>query len=138
MVMNSPRQTSRLKREILVRLIKAFYSDNFAENARLIPYQMRPKDYEVTYRCCVYKERAILRDRAIAGLGLSIEDTDDSEHMAELAQKVLEREKPEENPLTVLQTACKGCVPSRFYVTDLCQGCVARPCVNTCRFVRFR
>ena len=134
MVMNSPRQTSRLKREILVRLIKAFNSEDFAENARLIPYQMRPKDFEAPYRCCVYKERAILRDRAIAGLGLSIEDTDDSVHMSELEKKVLDRETPEENPLTVLQTACKGCVPSRFYVTDLCQGCVARPCVNTCRF----
>ncbi len=134
MVMNAPRQTSHLKREILIRLIKAFYTDDFGENARLIPYQMRPKDFEAPYRCCVYKERAILRDRTIAGLGLSIEETDDSIHMAELAKKVLEREKPEENPLTVLQTACKGCVPSRIYVTDLCQGCVARPCVNTCKF----
>lgn len=134
MMINSPRETSKLKREILIRLIKAFYTDDFAENARLIPYQMRPKDFEAPYRCCVYKERAILRDRAIAGLGLSIEDTDDSVHMAELAKKVLKREKPEENPLTVLQTACKGCVPSRFYVTDLCQGCVARPCISACRF----
>ena len=134
MVINSPRETSRLKREILIRLIKAFYTDDFAENTRLIPYQMRPKDFEAPYRCCVYKERAILRDRAIAGLGLSIEDTDDSIHMAELATEVLEREKPEEHPLTVLQTACKGCVPSRFYVTDLCQGCVARPCISACRF----
>jgi len=134
MVINAPRQTSHIKREILVRLIKAFYSNDFGENARLIPYQMRPKDFTASYRCCVYKERAILRDRTIAGLGLSIEDTDDSIHMAELAKRVLEREKPEEHPLTVLQTACKGCVPSRIYVTDLCQGCVARPCVNTCRF----
>ncbi len=134
MAINTPRQTSHIRREILIRLIKAFYTDNFAENARLIPYQMRPKDYEASYRCCVYKERAILRDRTIAGLGLSIEDTDDSIHMAELAEEVLSRKKPEEHPLTVLQTACKGCVPSRIYVTDLCQGCVARPCVNTCKF----
>lgn len=134
MVINVPRQTSHIKREILIRLIKAFYTDDFAENARLIPYKMRPKDYPVKYRCCVYKERAILRDRTIAGLGLSIEDTDDSTHMAELATEVLNREKPEGHPLTVLQTACKGCVPSRIYVTDLCQGCVARPCVNTCKF----
>ncbi len=134
MVINAPRQTSHLKREILIRLIKAFYTDDFGENARLIPYQMRPKDFEAPYRCCVYKERAILRDRTIAGLGLSIEETDDSIHMAELAKKVLDREQPEEHPLTVLQTACKGCVPSRIYVTDLCQGCVARPCVNTCKF----
>lgn len=134
MVMNAPRETSHLKREILIRLIKAFYSDDFGENARLIPYQMRPKGFESPYRCCVYKERAVLRDRTIAGLGLSIEDTDDSIHMAELAKEVLDRKQPEEHPLTVLQTACKGCVPSRIYVTDLCQGCVARPCENTCRF----
>lgn len=36
--------------------------------------------------------------------------------------------------MTVLQGACKGCVPSSVFVTDLCQGCVARPCKTTCRF----
>ena len=95
---------------------------------------MRPKGHEVPYRCCIYKERAILRDRTIAGLGLSIEETDDSELLSNLAKEALERKEPEENPLTVLTTACKGCVPARIYVTDLCQGCVARPCVNTCKF----
>ena len=134
MAINTPKQTSHLKREILVRLIKAFLSDNFKENTRLIPYDMRPKGHEVPYRCCIYKERAILRDRTVAGLGLSIEETGDSELLSTLAEKAMERTEPEENPLTVLTTACKGCVPARIYVTDLCQGCVARPCVNTCKF----
>ena len=137
MAMNTstPKETSHLKREILVRLIKAYLSDNFEENTRLIPYAMRPKNSDVpNYRCCIFKERAILRDRAIAGLGFSIEDTDDSVLLSELANKAEKREVPDEHPLTVLTTACKGCVPSRIYVTDLCQGCVARPCVNTCKF----
>ena len=134
MAINTPKQTSHLKREILVRLIKAFLSDNFKENTRLIPYDMRPKGHEVPYRCCIYKERAILRDRTVAGLGLSIEETGDSELLSTLAEKAMGRTEPEENPLTVLTTACKGCVPARIYVTDLCQGCVARPCVNTCKF----
>ena len=132
---STPKETSHLKREILVRLIKAYLSDNFEENTRLIPYAMRPKNSDVpNYRCCIFKERAILRDRAIAGLGFSIEDTDDSVLLSELANKAEKREVPDEHPLTVLTTACKGCVPSRIYVTDLCQGCVARPCVNTCKF----
>lgn len=131
---NTPKQTSHLKREILVRLIKAYLSDNFEENTRMIPYDMRPKGSEVPYRCCIYKERAILRDRTIAGLGMSIEENDDSKLLSTIAKEATERKKPEENPLTVLQTACKGCVPARIYVTDLCQGCVARPCVNTCKF----
>lgn len=132
---STPKETSHLKREILVRLIKAYLSDNFEENTRLIPFAMRPKNSDVpNYRCCIFKERAILRDRAIAGLGFSIEDTDDSILLSDLAQKAEKREVPDEHPLTVLTTACKGCVPSRIYVTDLCQGCVARPCVNTCKF----
>lgn len=134
MVTNTPKQTSQLKKEILVRLIKAYLSDNFEENTRLIPYDMRPKGSEVPYRCCIHKERAILKDRAIAGLGLSIEDAQDYELLSTYAKKAEERTELEENPLTVLQTACQGCVPSRIYVTDLCQGCVARPCEQTCRF----
>lgn len=134
MAINTPKQTSHLKREILVRLIKSFMSDNFEENTRMIPYDMRPKGHEVPYRCCIYKERAILRDRTIAGLGHSIEETEDYELLSDLAHKALDRKEPDEHPLTVLTTACKGCVPARIYVTDLCQGCVARPCVNTCKF----
>lgn len=134
MAINTPKQTSHLKREILVRLIKAYLSDNFEENTRKIPYDMRPKGSEVPFRCCIHKERAILRDRAIAGLGLSIEEADDSELLSSLAEKAEDRTQPEKNPLTVLQTACQGCVPSRIFVTDLCQGCVARPCESSCRF----
>ena len=130
----SARQTSQLKKEILVRLIKAYLGDNFEEETRLIPYDMRPKGSEVPYRCCIHKERAILRDRAIAGLGLSIEKAEDSTLLSTFAQIAENRTEVEENPLTVLQTACRGCVPSRIYVTDLCQGCVARPCEQTCKF----
>ena len=134
MAVNTPRQTSHLKREILVRLIKSYLSENFEESTRMIPYDMRPKGSEVPFRCCIHKERAILRDRAIAGLGLSIETADDSELLSTLAHKAEARTEIEENPLTVLQTACKGCAPSRIYVTDLCQGCVARPCQSACKF----
>lgn len=134
MAINTPKQTSHLKREILVRLIKAYLGNNFEEDTRLIPFDMRPKGSEVPFRCCIHKERAILRDRTIAGLGLSIEEADDSELLSTLAKKAQDRTEPEDNPLTVLQTACKGCVPSRIYVTDLCQGCVARPCESACKF----
>lgn len=131
---NSENQTTHLKREILVRIIKAFLKGNFEENVRLIPYDMRPKGCEVPFRCCVYKERAIIKDRTIAGLGISIEEDDEKTLLSTYAKQALEREKPDENALTVLEAACKGCVPSRVFVTNLCQGCVARPCLNSCGF----
>ncbi|MBQ2645095.1 4Fe-4S binding protein, partial [bacterium] len=36
--------------------------------------------------------------------------------------------------LTVLDAACKGCVGGKILVTELCQGCVARPCESACKF----
>lgn len=131
---NSGNQTTHLKREILVRIIKAFLKDNFEESVRLIPYDMRPKGSDVPFRCCIYKERAVLKDRTIAGLGISIEEDDEKTLLSSYAKEAIEREKPDENVLTVLEAACKGCVPSRVFVTNLCQGCVARPCINSCNF----
>ena len=43
-----------LKKEILIRLVKAFLSEDFESATRLIPFDMRPKGAEVTYRCCIY------------------------------------------------------------------------------------
>ncbi len=131
---NLNNQTKPLKTEILVRIIKAFLKENFEENVRLIPYQMRPKGCEVPFRCCVYKERAIIKDRTIAGLGIAIENDDEQTLLSTYAKQALGRKTPDENTLTVLEAACKGCVPSRVFVTNLCQGCVARPCVNACGF----
>ena len=132
--MNNNGQSIHLKKEILIRLVKAFFSDDFAENTRLIPYDMRPKGAEVPYRCCIYKERAILKDRTIAGLGFQIEEDDERKSLHTYAKEALKRTELDNRNLTVLQAACKGCVSSQIHVTDLCQGCVARPCETSCKF----
>ena len=125
--------TTHLKREVLVRLIRAFINQEMG-SIRELPFQMRPKNGDAPYRCCIYKERAILRQRAIAGLGCSVETDDEMTSLNEYAKQAMERKEPEGEILTVVDAACKGCVPSRVYVTELCQGCVARPCVSTCKF----
>lgn len=125
--------TTHLKREVLVRLVRAFINQEMNELEK-IPFQMRPKNAEVPYRCCIYKERAILRQRAIAGLGMCVETDDEITTLNEYGKSAIERKEPDSEILTVIETACKGCVPSRVYVTELCQGCVARPCVSTCKF----
>ncbi len=123
-----------IKREILIEIVRAFFSDDFGAAIRLIPYGMRPKGAQVPYRCCIYKERAIIRDRIIAGLGFSTEDSDDTISLTSHAENALHREKPEQEVLTVIDTACKGCEPSKVFVTDACQGCVARSCQAVCKF----
>lgn len=126
--------TLALKQEVLIRLVEAFFSDNFEEKARLIPYDMRPKGSDVPFRCCIYKERAILRDRVIADLGFPIEEDNEETSLSVYAKEALNRQESDNKVLTVIGAACKGCVPNRIYVTNLCQGCVARSCVNACKF----
>ena len=132
--MDKNNQAAHLKKEILIKTIKAFLSDDFPENTRLIPFDMRPKGSEVPYRCCIYKEREILRNRIIATLGFPMEGADERVLLSDYAKEAQKREKPDEHTLTVLESACKGCVPNRIFVTDLCQGCVARPCLENCKF----
>lgn len=132
--MDKNNQATHLKKEILIKTIKAFLSDDFEENTRLIPFEMRPKGSEVPYRCCIYKEREILRNRIIATLGFPMEGADERILLSNYAKEAQNREKPDDKTLTVLESACKGCVPNRIFVTDLCQGCVARPCLENCKF----
>lgn len=127
-------QSIEIKNEILERIVEAFFSKDFENNARLIPYDMRPKGSDVPYRCCIYKERAILKERVKAGLGFALEEDDETKLLSTFAKEAIERKEPDTDPLTVLDAACVGCVPSRIYVTDLCQGCVARPCQTACKF----
>lgn len=122
----------RFRREILIRTARAFLNKSLEQEADLIPYRMRPKDDECL-RCCIYKDRAVLRLRCLAALGFSTEDeTDDSIPLAEYVSNAMNRKEPTGPVMTVLDIACKGCVHTRYYITDACQGCIARPCAGNC------
>lgn len=123
-----------IKKETMTKLIEAYLSDDFPENTRLIPYDMRPAGAEIPYRCCIYKERAILKNRVIADLGFPLEEDDERVNLSTYAKEAEKRTEISGKNLTVVQTACKGCTPNTIYVTNLCQGCVARPCEKVCKF----
>lgn len=133
--MNNNNQEIYFKKEVLERIIRAFFSYDFKESVRLIPFDMcRLKGAEVLYSCCIHKSRAVLKDCVIAGLGFGIEDDCETVGLSKYAERALERGKPEENPLMIVEAACKGCVSSKIYVTNLCQGCAANLCRKACKF----
>ena len=74
--------------------------------------------------------------RVMAALGFRLEDEeDDSTPLSVYSEKAsLEREQPSAPILTVCDTACQGCIPARYYVTDACQNCIAHPCIGPCHF----
>ena len=103
----------------------------FAEADR-IPLELRPKGGEVS-RCCIYKDRAILKYRCMASLGFAPEDeTDELTSLKGYGERALERTEHAVNKLSVITDACSGCIRSRYLVTDACRGCFAQPCQVNC------
>ncbi len=73
---------------------------------------------KATYRCCIYKERELVRQRIKLSLG-----------------KNPTPEKAEsKNIIQVLDPACDECPISSYVVTDNCRNCMGKACVNSCPF----
>ncbi len=133
--MNNYSNLTTLKKDVLMRIVKAFDSGNFEQAVNQIPTEMRPDGTEAPFRTDIATERAALKDMIIAALGFSLENADDTKTLADYAKAALAREKVEEEyPLTVSKVSCHGCESNQIRVTDMCQGCVARPCQSACRF----
>ena len=62
-------QLNKLKHEVLTEVVKLVKDKNLSvESIEKVPYEVIKGDTP-TYRCCVYKERAIVLDRAKLATG---------------------------------------------------------------------
>ena len=121
-----------IRRELLARVAKLLLEGRLVEDIDRIPVQIRPKNGDVS-RCCVYKDRAMLKYKLMALLGFSIQQEDEEiTPLSVYAKRALERENISEPPLTVVDDACSGCIKANYTVTNICRGCVARPCIINC------
>ncbi len=121
---------------MLQRVAGAFMlEEGISRAVERIPYEMRPKNAEFN-RCCVYKDRAILRYRCMAAMGFLMEDEDDdATPLGIYAEMALRRERRKADfVLSACDVACHSCVRARYFVTNICQGCIAHRCVGVCRF----
>jgi [FeFe] hydrogenase (group B1/B3) len=131
-----------IRRELLIRLVRAFDDGILREEIDQIPIKLRPKDSDAS-RCCIYHDRAVLKYRLMALLGISAEEeTDEAKTLCKYLDEVIGSEPREigenselekkESPLSVCAPACSGCPDARVMSTSNCRGCFARPCVYSC------
>ena len=71
------------------------------------------------YRCCIYKEREIVRQRI---------------RLAEALSPSPDPEKQSESIIQVISPACEECPIASYIVTDNCRLCVGKACINSCPF----
>ncbi|MDO4183979.1 MAG: monomeric [FeFe] hydrogenase [Rhodospirillales bacterium] len=122
---------NQMRTRILVKIVEKFLQNRFNDADR-IPLELRPKG-EPFNRCCIYKDRAILKYRCMAGMGFAPEDEkDELTTLREYGEQAMARTQHAPNKLSVITDACSACIKSRYMVTDACRGCFAQPCKVNC------
>ena len=108
----------KIKHEVLYEAAKLAYAGEFDEKKEELPYQMIP-GLKAKFRCCVFKEREIIRQRVRLAEGLCPNDNGQNES---------------DNIIQVIDSACADCPLSHYIVTDNCRKCMARACQQSCKF----
>ena len=105
----------KIKHKLICEAAKMAYAGEFDEKKDQLPYMLIPGPQPM-YRCCIYKEREVVRERT----------------------RLVENKNAgmEDNGLVVqvIKAACEGCPISRYVVTDNCQKCMGKACQSSCNF----
>ena len=110
------------KREVLVHVAKYCFEGTLEAHKEFIPLEIVPHGSQPTHRCCVYREREVLRNRVDWACGrASVYDGENHYTFTD-------------QPVAVMNSACEGCPLQRYTVTSNCQHCMAQRCLQACRF----
>lgn len=105
-----------IKHEVLYEVAKLEFLGELEEKKESIPYELIPGP-NANFRCCIYKEREIIRQRVRLAEG-----------------KTASVNNKTDNIIQVIPSACEECPITRFVVTDNCQKCMGKRCQTSCNF----
>ncbi len=106
----------QVKNEVLYYVAKAAFEGNLDQIEATLPYEILPGS-KSRFRCCVYKEREIVRERIMLAKNINPATG-----------------HPCHNTVQIIPAACENCPITRFTVTDNCQKCMSKKCMQACRF----
>ena len=106
-----------LKHRVMLEVCRMAWNDCLTHDEReRIVKRMIPGP-KPTLRCCIYKEREIIRGRIRLAMGIDPDVT-----------------RPTDNIVSVIPAACDDCPIQDHMVTDSCRFCLGKACLNACRF----
>jgi len=105
----------RIKHEVLYEVAKLAWEGKLDEEKDDIPYKMIPGP-QAQFRCCIYKEREIIKQRV------------------RLAEGKCPSGKDDINIIQVINAACEECPLASYIVTNNCRKCMGKACQNSCHF----
>ena len=105
----------RIKHEVVLEVAKLAWAGKLDEGRDEIPYKLIPGP-QAKFRCCIYKEREIIRQRV------------------RLAEGLCPSGKESDNVVQIIGAACEECPIASYLVTDNCRKCMGKACQNSCKF----
>ena len=125
-------QYAKIKFKIDTEVMRHLFEGTLVRDADRIPIDIVPS-HRVPSRCCIYKERAVVRYRIMALAGYTLE-TDDDEYrtLSSYMEEAMEEDKPKLPLFTTIAVGCSSCPKSKYQVSDACRSCFARPCSTNC------
>ncbi len=105
----------KIKYDVIHEVAKLAFDGELEEKRHEIPYKLIPGP-KAKFRCCIYKEREIIRQRI------------------RLAEGKCPSHIHSDNVIQVIPSACEECPITRFVVTDNCQKCMGKACQSACNF----
>lgn len=121
-----------VRRKVLVEVARMALEGRPGHRVEDIPYAIIDRDTP-TYRCCVFRERALVRERVRLALGLDLREFGAHEPIVDDAAPALVDRKVVREPLVnVIKVGCERCPTASYVVSDGCMGCMAHPCVHVC------
>lgn len=119
------------RRELIMLVAKMCLDGRLEQDIDQLPLSRFPRKGPAS-RCCVHMSRAIVRQRLISIMGFSLEDDNEITPLSKYAKLALQREQIAGLILTVIDEGCSACVQTKYFVTNTCRGCLARPCSVNC------
>ncbi|HBE10253.1 MAG TPA: ferredoxin, partial [Lachnospiraceae bacterium] len=107
------------KHKVIEEVARLAWNDELEEDYfdKLV-YKLIPGP-KASFRCCIYKERELVRQRIRLALGKC---------------PTPEKDEKSKNIVQVLDPACDECPIASYVVTDNCRLCMGKACLNSCQF----
>ena len=125
-----------IRRKVFTEVARMAYEVNelsdYEKLMRELPFKIIPGE-EKSLRSSIFLERAIISERVRLAMGMSLRPLDESVPASEGLEHSVIADKYYEPPLiNVIKFACNRCPEKLVKVSDLCQGCLAHPCMEVC------
>ncbi|MDF1617898.1 4Fe-4S dicluster domain-containing protein [Petrocella sp. FN5] len=103
-------QVQQIKNEVYQKVAQYAFEGILDEKTKEIPYEINPGP-NPRFRCCIHHERAVTSERLLMAFG---------------------GDESNDNLVEVLPSACDQCLENRYVVTEICRGCLAHRCKQSC------